>query len=212
MKGAECKVIGIVDTGISNVLSIARMVERVGGVAATVRDGREVERYRSIILPGVGHFDEGVRALRVAGMLSAINDLAHNNQINLLGICLGMQLLCRNSEEGNEAGLSLIDAEVRRLNAQGDNGFVKVPHMGWNTVTVVKENPVLHAYHKPPRFYFVHSYCVVPHDSSIAIGTTNYGGEFCSAISQGNVFGVQFHPEKSHTFGLDLIKRFVEIE
>ena len=127
-----------------------------------------------------------------------------------MGICLGMQLLCRNSEEGSAAGLGLIDASVRKLRSETDQSF-KVPHMGWNIVRTARPNLILPEGLEEQRFYFVHSYKVVPSDPAVTIGTANYGGEFCVAFQKKNIFGVQFHPEKSHRFGMALMKRFVEL-
>ena len=169
-----------------------------------------LEPFTKLILPGVGHFDHGIHAIRNMGINAEFLDdmLSCNGMI--LGICLGMQLLCRGSEEGSEPGLGLIDADVKKFRFSADDKM-KVPHMGWNVVRTGTSNPLIPHTEEGQRFYFVHSYKVVPDDPSVVIGTANYGGEFCAAFQQGNVFGVQFHPEKSHRFGMALMKRFVEL-
>jgi glutamine amidotransferase len=127
-----------------------------------------------------------------------------------MGICLGMQLLCKHSEEGDVEGLGLVDATVKKFDFPNQPSL-KVPHMGWNTLRTTRENPLLPMDDEERRFYFVHSYKVVPNNPSISIGQCDYGGEFCAAFQQGNVFGVQFHPEKSHRFGMALMQRCVEL-
>ena len=133
-----------------------------------------------------------------------------SQQNHVMGICLGMQLLCRSSEEGDLPGLGLIDADVRKFRFPVESKL-KVPHMGWNVVSASRASTLLPVRAEKQRFYFVHSYKVVPDDSDITIGIANYGGEFCAAFQQGNIFGVQFHPEKSHRFGMELMRRFIEL-
>lgn len=202
--------ISIIDTGLGNIGSIQRMIERAGGKAFSIINPTQLNKGSKVILPGVGHFDQGMSRLIEAGFADVLVDLGRSQKIQVLGICLGMQLLCRGSEEGSLAGLGLIDACVKKFCFSSESKL-KVPHMGWNIVSVPRANPLLHVTTEEQRFYFVHSYKVVPDDSSITIGTANYGGEFCAAFRQGNVFGVQFHPEKSHRFGMELLRRFVEL-
>ena len=203
-------VVGIINAGLGNVASIERMLERVGASGIYISSCKELIECDALILPGVGHFDEGIRALRKAELFEAIKKLGCDNKVPILGICLGMQLLCRGSEEGSESGLGLIDADVKKFQFSIEEKL-KVPHMGWNVVQTVSSNPLIPHAQEEQRFYFVHSYQVVPDDPSVVIGAANYGGEFCAAFQKENIFGVQFHPEKSHRFGMALMKRFVEL-
>lgn len=202
--------VGIVSAGFGNVSSIRRMLERAGVSSVCVSSPKEFINLDALILPGVGNFGEGMRALRSADLIETLKTLVYVDNIPILGICLGMQLLCRNSEEGSDPGLGLIEAEVKKFRFTADKKL-KVPHMGWNDVRPVSHNPLIPLTDEEQRFYFVHSYRVVPDDPSIVIGTTNYGGEFCAAFQKDNIFGVQFHPEKSHRFGMELMKRFVQV-
>ena len=202
--------VGIINVGLGNVASIQRMLERVGTYGVYVSSRKDCMESEALILPGVGHFDEGMRALRNANLIEPLKKRLCEDKVPILGICLGMQLLCLGSEEGSEPGLGLIDAEVKRFQFPADKRL-KVPHMGWNIVRPGLSNPLISKTEEEKRFYFVHSYRVVPDDSNIVIGSTNYGGEFCAAFQKDNVFGVQFHPEKSHRFGMALMRRFVEL-
>ena len=145
--------------------------------------------------------------MQKTGFAQALVELIREKNVQMMGICLGMQVLCRSSEEGTVSGLGLIDADVRRF----QYNKLKIPHMGWNVVSSERANPLLPPNSEEERFYFVHSYKVVPDDTTITIGSADYGGEFCAAFQRGNVFGVQFHPEKSHRFGMKLMRRFVEL-
>ena len=200
----------LLDLGLGNISSIVRMIEKVGGRSEVVRRVPNLGRKNKFILPGVGHFDHGMNAMRNLEINGDFFSEVLAREGTILGICLGMQLLCRNSEEGSEPGLGLIDAEVKRFQFQSSLKL-KVPHMGWNVVRPALANPLISYTEEEQRFYFVHSYKVVPDDPSVVIGTASYGGDFCAAFQKGNIFGVQFHPEKSHRFGMALMKRFVEL-
>jgi glutamine amidotransferase len=202
--------IGIIDAGLGNIASIQRMIEKAGGAAVLVKKPDQLSEVIKVILPGVGHFDEGMRKLQATGFTDSLVDLVGQRRVSVLGICLGMQLLCRYSEEGSLHGLNLIDAEVKRFQLLPELNL-KIPHMGWNVVRSARSNILLPESTEEQRFYFVHSYKVVPKDSTISIGVADYGGEFCATFQQENIFGVQFHPEKSHRFGLALMKRFIEL-
>ena len=204
---SEMKV-GIVNVGMGNVASIQRMLERVGSIGQYVSSRKDCVESEALILPGVGHFDEAMRALHNADLREPIIDRVLRDKVPILGICLGMQLLCRRSEEGSEAGLGLVDADVKKFQHPTESKL-KVPHMGWNVVRPSTPNPLILNAEEDQRFYFVHSYRVVPDDPSVVIGTAEYGDEFCAAFQKGHIFGVQFHPEKSHSFGMALMKRFV---
>ena len=202
--------ITIVDCGIGNISSVRRMLENVG-VESKVTDKPQVlARATKIIIPGVGHFDSVMGALISLDLADLIKNMVDIEKIPVLGICAGMQILCRCSEEGNRPGLGLIDADVVRFEKK-HNQSLKIPHMGWNDIQIKKHNALLSDDRLTSRFYFVHSYYVRPVDPEIIIGTANYGQYFCAAFNVNNIYGVQFHPEKSHRFGKNLLKNFSEI-
>lgn len=200
----------VVDTGLANIGSVVRMIQRIGGVAHICKDPAEIGLHGKIILPGVGHYDHGMEALHNHGFDSKFWNEVIKANVPVLGICLGMQLLCRSSEEGTSLGLGLIEADVKKFRfAKEEN--LKVPHMGWNIVEAGTNNALIPNTDIEQRFYFVHTYKVVPDNADIVIGWANYGGKFCAAFQQQNIYGVQFHPEKSHFFGMELFRRFLNL-
>jgi glutamine amidotransferase len=186
------------------------MLHKVGSRSILANKPDDLLGIDKVILPGVGHFEEGMKLLQKSGFKQALLEQISERNIQVMGICLGMQLLCRSSEESAVPGLGLIDADVKKFRFPEDDKM-KIPHMGWNVVLSNKSNPLLPQGQEEQRFYFVHSYKVVPDDPLIIIGTANYGGEFCAAFQQKNLLGVQFHPEKSHRFGMELMRRFIEL-
>lgn len=201
--------IAILDYGLGNFNSIIRIIEKVGGQAKRIALPEEILAAEKLILPGVGHFDRGMSQIRGRGLLGPLRERVIEQGTPLLGICLGMQLLCAGSEEGTLPGLGYVDADVSKFKAlQGHN--LKIPHMGWNTIRVTRINPLIDVTREEQRFYFVHTYHVVPRVPDLAIAVAAHGVEFCAAFQCGNIFGVQFHPEKSHRFGMALMKRFVD--
>ena len=203
--------ISVLDYGLGNSGSVIRMIESAGGRAQRIATPDEVLMSKILVIPGVGAFDQGMSQLDCRLLLPALNTMAFNRRIPILGICLGMQLMCLKSEEGKLPGLGWINAEVKRLGDPKITGL-RVPHIGWNTLRVVRNNPLLSAESQIERFYFVHSFKVCCNDQEDVISLTNYGQEFVSAFQRGNLFGVQFHPEKSHRFGFGLIKRFISFQ
>lgn len=203
--------IGILEVGISNIASVYRMIEKVGGKAYYISTANQIFNADKIIIPGVGHFDKGMKSLHKNGWIEALYERITVEKIPVMGICLGMQLLCNKSEEGIEKGLSLIDADVKKFRFDSEKKL-KIPHMGWNIVHSVRDNDLIpYITNDEYRYYFVHSYHVEPIDPNLTIGITNYGAEFCAAIQSDNIYGVQFHPEKSHRFGMELMKRFINL-
>ena len=203
------KQVAIIDLGIGNIGAVANMLRRAGGNVCFVSDPNKLTEFSKVMLPGVGSFDTAIIKLDTAGFRSALHNYVSNGG-SLLGICLGMQLLADESEEGEMPGLGLIPGTVKRFSF--DQGpALKVPHMGWNKVMYSKPHPMAEGLDESARFYFVHSYyfkCVCKQDE---LFRTQYGTNFSSGIQRGNVIGVQFHPEKSHRFGMQLIKNFVEL-
>ncbi|MDO9582823.1 MAG: imidazole glycerol phosphate synthase subunit HisH [Desulfomicrobium sp.] len=199
----------VVDYGMGNIGSILNMVKKVGGSVFSSCDADSISRQDKLILPGVGAFDSGMGALKSSSIGDALRHAIFTNGSSLMGICLGMQLLLHSSEEGRMPGLSFVEGVVKKFEFQSRD--LRVPHMGWNDVRVLKKNPLLPLYDSEQRFYFVHSYHVALNDENISIGSACYGYNFCAAFQKDNIFGVQFHPEKSHRFGMALMKRFLEL-
>lgn len=199
--------ITIVDYKVGNLGSIQNMLKKIGSESVITSDPKAISSAEKLILPGVGSYDSGVNSLKKYKLWDVLNEKVLNEKTPVLGICLGMQLLCNNSEEGKEAGLGWIDAEVIRFRPQ-EKKF-KIPHMGWNYVHTTKESKLFQGMYEDPKFYFVHSYYVdAKDDSSLAKAT--YEISFDAAVEKGNVLGTQFHPEKSHKFGMKLLNNFVQ--
>ncbi|MFW7346626.1 MAG: imidazole glycerol phosphate synthase subunit HisH [Pigmentiphaga sp.] len=196
----------IVNYGAGNLASVSNMISRVGGESTITDDLRLIDRASKIVLPGVGAFDYGMSQLKNKGIAEALQRRASEGT-PILGICLGMQLLSKGSEEGSQEGLNLIDAFFRKFNTSK----VRVPHVGWNTIKVEKQNQLLDSSRSELRFYFVHSYYAECQNPEDVLCTTTYDVNFVSGYSHGNIFGFQFHPEKSHKFGMNLFSRFMEI-
>ena len=200
----------VIDCGIGNVGAVRSMYRRLGRHAELIDTPRPLERGDRLILPGIGAFDSGAKAIDDRGFCAWLVEAAAAGH-GILGICLGMQLLCRGSEEGCRPGLGLIPAEVTRLVPGPER--VRIPHMGWNIVEAVRDSPILPlAETAEQRFYFTHSFAVPFTDDNFVWARTRYGGDFASAIGRGQVMGVQFHPEKSHRFGMALLERFASLE
>lgn len=203
--------IAIIDLGIGNISSIANIIKKCQGEYFICRDYRELSKATKIILPGVGSFDYAVKSLTNGSWIAPLNEAVLQEKKKVLGICLGMQLMCLNSEEGKLDGLGWFKARVVRFKFGRDGENLKIPHMGWNSVQVQKSNQLLRPDLEENRFYFVHSYHVACDDKGDIAGTTNYGYDFTSIFSRDNIYGVQFHPEKSHRFGMGLIRNFVAL-
>jgi glutamine amidotransferase len=199
----------IVDYGISNVRSVVNMVRKAGGDAEATSDHERIRTADKLILPGVGAFGTGVANLHRLGMVPALSEAALERRVPVLGLCLGMQLLTRASDEGGEPGLGWLPAETRRF--QINDSRVKLPHMGWNEVVVAKPDPLVAALPPQPRFYFVHSYFVQCDDPADVLLWSTHGQPFAAAVRRGNLWGMQFHPEKSHQYGLALMRSFVAL-
>lgn len=202
----------IVDYGMGNLRSVHNKLKRIGCHAEISSDPSVISKAGKIILPGVGHFKNGMGMLKKYGLLEIINHKSLKEQIPILGICLGVQLFTKNSEEGNCEGLGWIDAETVRFEIpESDKIKLKVPHVGWNSVSLVKDSVLFKNIDPAELFYFVHTYHLKCKDTSVILGNTHYSYEFASCVEQGNIFGVQFHPEKSQDAGCQMFKNFVAI-
>jgi len=198
--------IAIINSGIANVRSVQKGFERMGFFASIIEDPAEIEGARAAVLPGVGAFKGGMDYLREKGFLEPLQRWIETGK-PLLGICLGFQLLCAESEEfGLHRGLNIFSGRVRRF-SKG----LKVPHMGWNSIHIEKETPLLEGISEGSYFYFVHSYYLDGTDPSFVAATTEYGIPFPSVIWRDNVYATQFHPEKSQRLGLRLLRNFGEL-
>jgi len=201
--------IAIINYGMGNLRSVQKAFERIGIQADIVSDPGHFQNASKIILPGVGHFGKGMKNLKESGMADAIKEEVIMKQKPILGICLGMQLLTNFSEEGNCEGLGLVDAETVRF-PSGPAGL-KIPHMGWNEIKPVKESGLNLGIDKDCFMYFVHSYFVKCHQEKDVLFSADYGITFDAGFEHENITGVQFHPEKSHKSGLQLLKNFISI-
>jgi glutamine amidotransferase len=203
----------VVDYGMGNLGSIVNMFRKIGVQAVVTAEPAGIERADKLLLPGVGAFDTAMIRIKQQGLLDLLNKKVLVEKVPILGICLGMQLLTDSSEEGTLPGLGWIPARTLVFNERLDTMHYKVPHMGWNTVEKHTESPLTAGFEsfEEPRFYFVHSYFVQCDNDRHSILKTAYGLRFDSAIQNGNIYGVQFHPEKSHTFGMQLFRNFARL-
>jgi glutamine amidotransferase len=201
--------IAVIDFGMGNIGSIRNMLKFVGAPYVLTNDRHEIAQCDKILLPGVGHFGLAMENLARRDLVRPLQDFVQDRRMPILGICLGMQLMCSSSEEGGVPGLGYIEAEVRRFAGPAETG-VKVPHMGWSDVEFAKRSVLTEHLGDRARFYFVHSYYVTCRDPGDVLASTNYGITFASAFVRGNIAGVQFHPEKSHKYGIQLFRNFVE--
>ena len=200
--------ITIVDYGMGNVGSICNMFKRIGTAVEVTCDVDRIAAARKLLLPGVGAFDAAMSRIHECGLRDVLERKALQERIPVLGICLGMQLLTRSSEEGRLPGLGWVNATTRRFPMSRD---LPVPHMGWNLARPGTPSRLTEGLGAEPRFYFVHSYYVRMEDESKAILTAAYGIPFHAALQDGNIYGAQFHPEKSHRFGMQLLRNFANL-
>jgi glutamine amidotransferase len=200
--------VAVIDYGVNNVGSVVNALKRVGAAPHVAKSGADLASATAMVLPGIGAFDTGVRNLHDLGLYDAIKARVADG-VPILGICLGMQLLSRGSEEGSLEGLSLIDAQTHRFSFDKAVHDLKVPHMGWHDTQCTDDALFDGLLGADTRFYYVHSFHVVCNDAADVAATCNYGSRFVSAVRRGQVFGTQFHPEKSHRFGLRVFANYV---
>jgi imidazole glycerol-phosphate synthase subunit HisH len=199
--------IAIINYGLGNLTSILNMCKRLGIDAIITSDPVELRKADKLILPGVGHFKKGMDNLKTSGLQDLLNELVLKEHKPILGICLGAQLMTMHSEEGDVDGLQWVNADTLRFTTERLNRL-KVPHMGWSDITLQDNNPLWEGLPAEPRFYHVHTYHFAFHDPSAISATANYGYEFVCAFHHSNIYGTQFHPEKSHKFGMKVLENF----
>ena len=200
----------IIDFGMGNLRSIAHKMGKLNIVAEVSSNPEKISSASKLILPGVGAFGAGMNNLNNLGLIDVLNQKVMHEKTPILGVCVGLQLFCRNSEEGDVAGLGWIDAEVKRFKFPEESDL-RVPHVGWNTLIKKRDNCLLSGFEAERHFYFTHSFYVDSHSPEDIVASTLYGIEFASVIKHDNIFGVQFHPEKSHKKGTEIYRNFVEI-
>lgn len=203
--------ITIIDYGLGNVKAFANVYKKLDIPITVATQANDLKRATKVILPGVGAFDYAIQRLEKSGMRQTLDEIVLHYKVPILGVCVGMQMFACSSEEGKLAGFGWIDAEVKRFDLTSFTSFACVPHMGWNDIKALKANGLFHELDNDGRFYFLHSYYIHCKKSEDVIAVTDYGGEFACVVNSGNIFGVQFHPEKSHQWGIQLLKNFAEL-
>jgi imidazole glycerol-phosphate synthase subunit HisH len=200
----------IFDYGVGNLGSVKNMLKRASVESVITSESAVVEKASKIILPGIGAFDHCMQRFNESGLRTLITDKVIGDKVPLLGICVGLQMLMQNSEEGTEPGLGWIAGKTIKFKKENLGGR-KIPHMDWTNVNVVKSTPLTENLGEQPRFYFVHSYHVQPEYSEDELMRAHYGYDFTAAVNRENIFGVQFHPEKSHRYGLKILENFARL-
>lgn len=202
----------IINYDVGNLGSILNMLKKIGAEAIISSNQEDIKKADKLILPGVGSFNYGMEKLQQSGLIELLNRKVLNEKTPILGICLGLQLFTKKSEEGKLNGMGWIDAQTVKFQFNSEQKQLKIPHMGWNEVAVKKQSVLFKDMSfEESRFYFVHSYYVQCNQEQDILTTTHYGYDFHSGVEKENIVGVQFHPEKSHKFGLKLLKNFVEL-
>lgn len=202
------RTVTIVDYGMGNLHSVVKKFRRIGGEPLVTSNPRDVVAADKLVLPGVGHFKSAMERLETSGLKAGLHEAVMGRGVPILGICLGMQLLGRHSEEGDAQGLGWLDADVVRFRVS-DSGLYKIPQMGWNTLDIRRDGRLTPGLVREPEFYFAHAYHMVCRDQSDVLAETTYDYAFPSAVERNNVYGVQFHPEKSHDVGEALLRNFL---
>lgn len=200
----------LVDYGLGNIQAFANIYRRLGLPVATAKTPEQLDGARKIVLPGVGAFDWAMSKLGASGMREKLDEMVLSRGADVLGVCVGMQMMAKGSEEGSLPGLGWIDADVVRFDTARFNQRTHLPHMGWNDVEVAAADSLFRDI-EGPRYYFLHSYHVRPRSDDTVLATASYGDRFVAAVRAGNIYGTQFHPEKSHGWGISLLKNFAEI-
>lgn len=200
--------IAIIDYGLGNVKAFANVFNKLNTPYIIARDKSDLKKASKLILPGVGSFDFAMQSLDSSGMKEDLDDLVLNRNLPLLGVCVGMQMLALSSEEGKLPGLGWIDGNVKKFDPDLLENNTMLPHMGWNDVISVENEKLFSGIDSDSQYYFLHSYYFHCNRKENILALTDYGMEFASAVKSKNIFGVQFHPEKSHHWGVQLLKNF----
>ena len=204
--------IAVVDYGVGNISAFLNIYKRLNIPACAARSAEDLRPATRVILPGVGAFDHAMAKLRASGMLDSLDELVCQRKVPALGVCVGMQMLAKASEEGVLPGLNWIDGVVRRFDATVIPYRTKFPHMGWNDVKAVRPSPLLDGLDVGARFYFLHSYYFDCAREADVLGTAVYGQTFAAILNRDNIFGIQCHPEKSHESGVALLRNFATFQ
>ena len=202
--------IHIVDYGMGNIFSVQKKLLQENATVSISSNYEDIAMADKIILLGVGHFKKAMDNLEELNLIEPLNDFALVQKKPILGICLGMQLMSKFSEEGKAKGLGWIDASVKKFKTSDSKKF-KIPHMGWNTIHLSKKSSLMKGIDEDEEFYFVHSFYMQPNEHKLVLNETAYIDTFCSGIEQENIFGVQYHPEKSHDAGRILFRNFISL-
>lgn len=203
--------IAIIDYGLGNVRAFANVYKKLNIPALIAKCADDLKSANKLILPGVGAFDHTMQMLEKSSMKPLLDELVRHKHVPVLGICVGMQMLANSSEEGSLRGLGWVDGKVKKFNPSLLKESFCVPHMGWNTIKPVQSNDLLLGLDHDARFYFLHSYYFECQNREDIIAETDYGGKFASAVNYRNVYGVQFHPEKSHHWGTQILENFARL-
>lgn len=200
--------IAIVDYGLGNIAAFASVYNRANIKVSIARTIDDLKGASKLILPGVGHFDHAMRLLKHSGLRDLLDEMVLQDKVPVIGICVGMQMLARSSEEGDLPGLGWIDADVQAFKSSDETRNMPVPHMGWNDVKPLSASRLFDELQTGARFYFLHSYFMICDRREDVLATSNYGADFTCAVQSSNIYGVQFHPEKSHSFGDRMLRNF----
>ncbi len=203
--------IAIIDYGVGNIRAFTNIYKKLNIPIKIAQSFEDLNDVTKLILPGVGAFDHAMEQLNQSGMRQRLDELVIQNKIPVIGICVGMQMLAHSSDEGILPGLGWMDASVKKFDVSKINFNTHLPHMGWNDVRLVKQSGILTGLEKEAKFYFLHSYYFHCNDQMDTIATTEYGIEFSCAVNKNNIYGVQFHPEKSHQYGIQLLHNFANL-
>ena len=202
----------IINYGIGNLTSVQNMLKKSGATNVLISNREDdIIHADKLILPGVGHFDYGMNQLKESGLVPILEKKVHQQKTPILGICLGAQLMTNSSDEGSVPGLGWVEGKTVSFDQSLLEKGYKIPHMGWNTVKVINENPLSHGMTLDSRFYFVHSYHMTMNQREDVWLTSHYGYDFCAGFHRDNIYACQFHPEKSHRFGMNLMRNFVNL-
>jgi glutamine amidotransferase len=196
---------------MGNMGAVLNTLSRIGIDARVSSDLSDIKAAEKLIIPGVGAFDKGMGNLEERHIVSLLNKRVLEDKIPVLGICLGLQLMSKMSEEGTLRGLGWLEADTKLFRFNNTKSNVKVPHMGWGTIKIKRKNALFNNIGNDSKFYFLHSYHIVCNNDKDVLATATYGYEFVCAVKKDNIFGVQFHPEKSHKAGIEVLKNFARI-